>query len=130
MIEYGWRGPFESSEVETLHAQCFGHAASDWDWFRQVDSHSLGWACARARGALVGWVNVAWDGAGHAFVLDAIVATSHRRQGIARRLVAIATEAARDVGCEWLHVDFDDDLRSFYFDACDFTPTNAGLIRL
>jgi hypothetical protein len=31
---------------------------------------------------------------------------------------------------EWLHVDFDDHLRSFYFDACGFTPSNAGLIAL
>ncbi|MDP9242624.1 MAG: hypothetical protein M3O84_05550 [Actinomycetota bacterium] len=35
-----------------------------------------------------------------------------------------------DAGCEWLHVDFDDHLRSFHFDACGFTPTNAGLIAL
>jgi hypothetical protein len=33
-------------------------------------------------------------------------------------------------GCEWLHVDFDDDLRGFYFDACGFVPTNAGLLSL
>jgi hypothetical protein len=31
---------------------------------------------------------------------------------------------------EWMHVDFDDHLRPFYFDACGFTPTNAGLIEL
>lgn len=31
---------------------------------------------------------------------------------------------------EWLHVDFDDHLKSFYFDACGFRPTNAGLIQL
>jgi len=29
-----------------------------------------------------------------------------------------------------LHVDFDDDLRSFYFDACGFVPTNAGIVAL
>jgi hypothetical protein len=29
-----------------------------------------------------------------------------------------------------LHVDFDDHLRAFYFDACGFEPTNAGLIAL
>jgi len=27
-------------------------------------------------------------------------------------------------------VDFDDDLAPFYFDACGFEPTPAGLIRL
>jgi hypothetical protein len=29
-----------------------------------------------------------------------------------------------------MHVDFDDHLRPFYFEACGFTPTNAGLISL
>ena len=27
---------------------------------------------------------------------------------------------------KWLHVDFEDHLEPFYFDACGFTPTNAG----
>jgi hypothetical protein len=44
--------------------------------------------------------------------------------------VAAAVEEARAAGCEWLHVDFDDHLRPFYFDACGFMPTNAGLIAL
>jgi hypothetical protein len=38
--------------------------------------------------------------------------------------------AGRAAGCEWLHVDFEDHLRAFYFDACGFVPTNAGLIEL
>jgi len=38
--------------------------------------------------------------------------------------------ASREAGCEWLHVDFDDDLRSFYVDACGFSPIAAGLIAL
>jgi ribosomal protein S18 acetylase RimI-like enzyme len=130
VITYTWRGPFESTEVERLHAACFGRDVGEWDWYGQVDTHSLGWVCARAGDALVGWVNVAWDGGSHAFVLDAIVAASHRRQGIASRLVTVGTSAARDAGCEWLHVDFDDHLRPFYFGACDFTSTNAGVIRL
>jgi predicted N-acetyltransferase YhbS len=53
-----------------------------------------------------------------------------QRRGIGRQLVVEAVTGARAAGCEWLHVDFDDDLRSFYFDACGFTPTNAGLIAL
>jgi GNAT superfamily N-acetyltransferase len=75
-------------------------------------------------------VNVAWDGAGHAFVLDTIVTATHRRRGIATALVAAATAGARDAGCEWLHVDFEDHLVALYLAACGFTPTNAGLIRL
>jgi ribosomal protein S18 acetylase RimI-like enzyme len=75
-------------------------------------------------------VNVAWDGGVHAFILDTIVAASARHQGIGTRLVAIAADHARNAGCEWLHVDFDDELIPFYFDHCEFRPTNAGLIAL
>jgi len=129
-MDYTWRGPFDSLEVERLHAACFDRDIDEWDWFRQVEAHSLGWVCARAAGVLVGWVNVAWDGAGHAFILDTIVAASHRRHGVATGLVTMATSAARDAGCEWLHVEFEDHLRPFYVDACGFTPTDAGLIWL
>src|SRR4051795_3724347 len=94
MLEYTWRGPFDSDEVERLHAACFGREPSAWDWAGQVGKHSLGWVCARDGGALVGWVNVAWDGAGHAFVLVTIVPETHRRRGIATQLVATATTGA------------------------------------
>ena len=131
VIDYQWRGAFDSAEVEHLHAECFQReTSSEWDWREQVDRHSLGWVCAREDGRLLGWVNVAWDGSGHAFLLDTIVARTHRRRGIATRLVDLATAGARGAGCEWLHVDFEDQLRSFYFDSCGFVSTNAGLIRL
>jgi hypothetical protein len=45
-------------------------------------------------------------------------------------MVRLATEQARAAGCEWLHVDFDDHLRAFYFDSCGFAPTPAGVINL
>jgi len=35
-------------------------------------------------------------------------------------------DCARAAGCEWLHIDFDGELRSSYFDACDFEPAPAG----
>jgi ribosomal protein S18 acetylase RimI-like enzyme len=130
MIEYAWRGAFDSAEVESLHAECFDREASVWDWLGQVERHSLGWVCARDDGPLVGWVNVAWDGAGHAFVVDTIVTGTHRRRGIAAQLVASAVAGARDAACEWLHVDFEDHLAAFYYQACGFVPTHAGLIRL
>ena len=44
-------------------------------------------------------------------------------------LVRQAAEAAKSAGCEWLHVDYEDDLTPFY-EACGFRPTAAGLIRL
>jgi GNAT superfamily N-acetyltransferase len=130
VIQYAWRGEFESTEVEGLHAECFDRQPGEWDWVEQVQMHSLGWVCARDVGSLVGWVNVAWDGAGHSFILDTIVTASHRRHGVATALVDAAVAGARDAGCDWLHVDFEDHLLAFYYDACGFTQTNAGVIRL
>jgi hypothetical protein len=130
VIEYAWRGVFASAEVELLHAECFDREPGVWDWAGQVERHSLGWVSARDDGTLVGWMNVAWDGAGHAFILDTIVTGTHRRRGIATQLVAGGTAGAREAGCEWLHVDFEDHLAAFYFDTCGFTATHAGVIRL
>jgi GNAT superfamily N-acetyltransferase len=104
--------------------------ASEWDWNALTATHSLGWVVARDGGAIVGFVNVLWDGLVHAWIQDVMVAETARGQGVGVRLVQAATQGARDAGCEWLHVDFDDHLRSFYFDACGFKPTNAGLIAL
>ena len=130
-VAYEWRGAFSSAELNVLHAEGFEHDLLDWDWREQVEGHSLGWVTAREEGGeLVGFVNVAWDGGSHAFVLDTLVAVRARRRGIGVDLVRVAEREARAAGCEWLHVDFEDHLRPFYFDACGFTPTNAGLIEL
>jgi len=130
VITYQWRGDFESAEVEALHADGFDRAPGDCDWRVQVERHSLGWVCARRGAQLAGFVNVAWDGGAHSFILDAVVAAPLQRLGIGARLVEVAALSARKAGCEWLHVDFEDHLRPFYFGACGFRPTNAGLIRL
>ena len=74
VISYQWRGGFASAEIEALHAEGFGHAPGDHDWTAQVHRHSLGWVCARRGADLAGFVNVAWDGGGHAFLLDTVVA--------------------------------------------------------
>jgi len=127
---YEWRGAFDNDELNGLHAQAFGHRVLDEDWQGQVAEHSLGWVCARREERLVGFVNVAWDGGVHAFLLDTIVAADARREGIGKALVAAAVAGAKQSGCEWLHVDFEDHLRGFYFDACGFEQTDAGLIKL
>ena len=132
-ITYEWRGAFGNDEVNALHAQAFGtqaYSADEWDWRAQVDGHSLGWVVAREDGALVGFVNVPWDGLVHAWIQDTMVSVDARGRGVGTRLVAAARAGAREAGCEWLHVDFDDHLRDFYYDACGFTRTNAGLIAL
>jgi ribosomal protein S18 acetylase RimI-like enzyme len=129
-ITYEWRGDFDNAAVNALHAAGFDHQTSDVDWLTRVRGHSLGWVCARKDGDLVGFVNVAWDGGVHAFILDTVVAASHRRSGIGAGLVAEAARQARTAKCAWLHVDFEDDLQPFYFDACGFKPTTAGLLAL
>jgi len=128
-IRYEWRGDFDNTELEVLHAEGFGHVPVDCDWMAQL-SHSLGWVCARDGLGLVGFVNVAWDGGSHAFILDTITADRARRHGIGTRLVAEAADGARSAGCEWLHVDYDEALTTFYVDACGFSPVPAGLIAL
>lgn len=133
MIEYLWRGEFETSEVNALHAEAFGHrrlSDAEWDWRSLVDRYSLGWVVAREGAALVGFVNVIWDGFTHAWLQDVMVAARAGRRGIGTALVAAAREEARSAGCEWLHVDFDDEHRAFYIDACGFAPASAGLIEL
>jgi ribosomal protein S18 acetylase RimI-like enzyme len=129
-VSYEWRGEVDNAEINVLHAEGFGHGPRTDDWVAQLQRHSLGWVCARDGGVLVGFVNVAWDGAVHAFVLDTLVSANARRRGIGTQLIALAGTYARAAGCEWLHVDFDDDLRPFYVDACGFVPTRAGLIAL
>jgi GNAT superfamily N-acetyltransferase len=131
-ISYIWRGDFNNAELNELHADAFETRVYDeaaWNWTEQVQ-HSLGWVVARDDAGLVGFVNVAWDGLVHAWIQDTMVAGSARHRGIGTELVAVAVAEARSAGCEWLHVDFEDHLRPFYFDACGFTPTNAGLIEL
>lgn len=79
---------------------------------------------------MVGFVNLAWDGGAHAFLLDTTVHPDVRQQGIGRRLVQRAVEVARlRGGVEWLHVDFETHLRGFY-ERCGFRPTDAGLLNL
>ena len=129
-IEYRWRGPVTDAEMVTLVRAHGGQPAAGW--WDQIRPHSLGWVTARLQGGggLVGFVNVAWDGGDHAFLLDPKVAGEHQRQGIATALVGHAARHATAAGCEWLHVDFEEHLAAFYFDACGFRPTPAGLIHL
>ena len=128
-IAYEWRGALSDDEMLDLVESHGGHAVRGW--WDQIRPHSLGWVVARAAsGLVVGFVNVAWDGGDHAFLLDPKTRGDHQRRGIGTELVRLAAAHAHQVGCEWLHVDFEPDLTPFYFDACGFRPTEAGLIHL
>jgi len=125
-----WRSAFDNGEVNALHAEAFGHAVLADDWWGQVNRHSLGWVCLRRAGQLIGFVNVAWDGGAHAFLLDTMVVVAERRRGHAASMVKLAADKAKDAGCEWLHVDFEPHLRDFYIGVSGFRLTDAGLIAL
>jgi GNAT superfamily N-acetyltransferase len=97
--------------------------------YERVLARSLAHIGAYNGEVLVGFVNLAWDGGVHAFILDTAVDAAYRRQGIASELVRRAAELARAEGVHWLHVDFEPQYESFYR-SCGFSPTAAGLMRL
>jgi GNAT superfamily N-acetyltransferase len=113
--------------LEALFATAWGEP-SRHD-FSSVLRHSLAFVCAYHEERLIGFVNLAWDGGIHAFLLDTTVHPDFRRRGIGRRLVRRVIEVARDRGIEWVHVDFEPCLRDFYR-RCGFRSTEAGLMRL
>jgi GNAT superfamily N-acetyltransferase len=128
-IRFTWRGDLADEEVAELTRSHGGHPAPGW-WNR-IRPHSLGWVTARRDdGGLVGFANVAWDGSDHAFLLDPKVRPDHQRQGIGKQLVRLAAQSAADAGCEWMEVDFEEHLAAFFFEACRFRPTAAGLLHL
>lgn len=129
VLRYTWRGALTDDEIIELVRSHGGRTAVGW-WDR-VRPHSLGWVTARTSGgALVGFVNVAWDGGDHAFLVDTKTRSDWQHQGVGTEVVRQAVDRAREAGCEWLHVDFEPDLVPFYLEACGFRPTDAGLIHL
>lgn len=132
-VMYQWRGAFTNDEVNALHAEAFGtrvYDESQWNWIELVHRHSLGWVVARDGPGLAGFVNVLWDGLVHAWLQDVMVAAGARGRGIGTALVDRARRGASAAGCEYLHVDFGEHLSAFYYDACGFRPTRAGLLPL
>lgn len=128
-VRFAWRADATDDELVTLTESYGGRSEAGW-WDR-IRPHSLGWVTARAGdGALIGFVNVAWDGGDHAFLIDTKVRPDHQRRGIGTELVRVAIRHAKAAGCEWLEVDFDDDLRAFYYGACGFQPALAGILHL
>ena len=119
--------PLDPDEVNALFAAtCGQHERRN---FGPVLRRSLVYVCAYRGPSLVGFVNVAWDGGAHAFILDTMVHPEWRGRGIGRWLVLMAADEATERGIEWIHVDFEPNLRNFYF-RCGFRPTGAGLLRL
>ena len=128
-VAFAWRGPIADEEMVDLVESHGGRPAPGW-WL-QIRDHSLGWVTARDRdGVVVGFVNVAWDGGDHAFLIDTKTRGDRQHQGIGTELVQHAATQAKAAGCEWLHVDFAPQHAPFYVQACGFRPTDAGLVHL
>lgn len=128
-IRIEWRKRLSDDEIVELTRSHGGDPEVGW-WDR-IREHSLGWVTARTEvGQLVGFVNVAWDGGDHAFLIDTKTRPTHQRQGLATAVVERAIAEAQAAGCEWLFVDFEPALTAFYIDACGFRSTPAGLVHL
>jgi GNAT superfamily N-acetyltransferase len=126
-VEYRLNPPFDNEALNALYAVSWpNHTGFD---FEPVFSRAVAYIQAYEDARLVGSVYVAWDGSQHAFLLEPTVHPEWRHRGIGRELVRKAADAARDAGCEWLHVDYEATLTPFY-EACGFVPSAAGLIRL
>ncbi len=128
-IEYRVRQWPELAALGKLREAAWG-GRDDGAWWRPVLKHSLTWITAFDSATLVGFVNVAWDGGVHAFLLDTTVHPEWGRRGIGTELVRRAAQAAHEHGgLKWLHVDYEPHLSGFY-EGCGFAPTSAGLLRL
>ena len=126
-VRYEIEPPVSDEELNELFAAA-------WDpyvehSFMPALGKSLTYVCAFAGSQLAGFVNVAWDGDIHAFILDTTVRRSFQHRGIGTRLVRTAAEVATERGMEWLHVDYESHLDGFYR-GCGFQSTPAGVIHL
>ena len=127
-----WRGAFADEEIQRVHNRAFAIEPPNPPdpWRQWLDRHSLGWVTARRGSELVGFLNVITDGGVHAWLQDVVVDPGHQHGGLGKAMVELATQRSREAGCEWLHVDFDDELAAFYIESCGFQPTAAGLRQL
>ncbi|HEX7077439.1 MAG TPA: GNAT family N-acetyltransferase [Candidatus Eisenbacteria bacterium] len=125
-IRYARRRDLDLRELDSLFAAAWGKPKPG---YARVFAHSFTWVTASCGDELVGFVNVAWDGDTHFFLLDTTVHPNWQRRGIGRRLVQEAIEACRGRG-EWVHVDADQELMAGFYQRCGFRPTAAGLVRL
>lgn len=127
-IEYRVNPPLTNAELNRLYRVSWPHHQPPYDFGPEL-AHALAYVTAYAGTDLIGFVRLAWDGGIHAFLLEPTVRPDFRRCGIGRSLVERAVAVARERGLEWVHVDYEPHLRSFY-QACGCVPTDAGLIHL
>src|SRR6185436_19156284 len=100
-VQYFVSPPFSNDALNNLFAAAWpNHTPTD---FGPILGQSLAYVCAYLDMDLVGFVNLAWDGGIHAFLLDTTVHPDVQRQGIGKRLVYEAATVAQAKGIVWLH---------------------------
>lgn len=124
-ITYAERAELQPGRLQDLFTSAWAGAAKrDYD---RVLARSFGWISAHDEERLVGFVNIAWDGGVHFFMLDTTVHPEYRRRGIGAALVRRAIDLCRRHG-EWLHVDAEAGLMNRLYLPAGFTPTDAGVL--
>ena len=124
-VRYERRFPLDPAQLQALFTAAWGRSKPGYE---RVFGHSFTWVAATSGADLIGFVNVAWDGDVHFFLLDTTVHPAWQGRGVGRRLVEEAVAACRGRG-EWLHVDADEEAMRFYR-SCGFGDTPAGVINL
>lgn len=124
-VVYSHRPDLEHEELQRLFERAWGSRKCD---FRPVLARSFTWIAARTvEGALVGFVNVAWDGGVHFFLLDTTVAPEWQHLGIGTGLVREAIADCQGAG-DWLHVDSSEELMESFYRRCGFSAVPAGIL--
>jgi GNAT superfamily N-acetyltransferase len=112
-IEYRVSPSVDRVQLNALLADAWSCPQEERDLDPNFDG-SLGYVCAYRNAELVGFVNISWDGAYQACLVDLTVRSDLRRQGIGRELVRRAVEVARGAGCMSVHIGYESRLAGFY----------------
>ena len=125
-VRYETHREIDLSKLNELFRAAWGSPKPE---YAGVLPRSFTWIAAWSEDQLVGFVNVAWDGGVHFFLLDTTVHPEWQRLGIGTQLLEGAVRACQGRG-EWLHVDAPEELMRRLYMPCGFRPTAAGLLDL
>jgi GNAT superfamily N-acetyltransferase len=126
-IEYKIEPKLSDRDLNDLFASAWENRAERK--FGPVLERSLTYVGAFVGSRLVGFINVAWDGGIHGFILDTTVHREFQRRVIGAEMMKRAAKIAAERGIEWLHVDYEPHLDAFYR-GCGYRKTEAGLLNL
>jgi GNAT superfamily N-acetyltransferase len=126
-ITYLLNPPLENTALNELFSSAWGKPYA-FNFQAELEA-ALCYIGAFDGSKLIGFVKLISDAGVYAFLLDLSVHADYKRRGIGQELVARAVAVAKERGCEWVHVDFEDHFEPFY-QKCGFKPTKAGLIEL